>query len=260
MNIVKRELKANYKAFILWCLGLSSMSLLGMMKFQGLSADAAMMDKVIKSFPKIMLAIFGMSDLDMGTLAGYYLILLVYIMIIGGLYAIYLGIKVTSYDINEKTSDFLYSKPVSRNYIILMKQLTAIFFITLFCVANYLFVVWGIALIKDPYTIDKINIISNVALWLVMMFYFAIGNLVGCFKASKAGTYANIIFLWTYMMAVFSDMVNKNWYLIMLSPLKYFDNKLLLKHQLDLKVVTMVGIVTLILFIATHFIMKRKDL
>lgn len=260
MNIVIRELKANYKAFILWIIGLSSMSLLGMMKFQGLSADAAMMDKVIKSFPKIMLALFGMSDLDMGTLAGYYLILLVYIMIIGGLYAVYLGIKVTSFDINEKTSDFLYSKPVSRNYIILMKQLTAIFYITLFCIANYLFVVWGIALIKDPYTIDQVNIMSNIGLWLVMVLYFALGNLIGSFKASKAGAYANIIFLFTYMMAVFSDMVEKSWYLKMFSPFKYFDTKLLLKHQLDIKVIIVTLVMTLILFVTTHFIMKRKDL
>lgn len=260
MNIIKRELKSNYKAFILWTIGLSSMSLLGMIKFQGISADADMMEKVIKSFPKIMLAIFGMSNLDMGTLSGYYLVLLHYIMTIGGLYAIYLGIKVTSYDINEKTSDFLYSKPVSRNYIILMKQLTGILFITLFCVANYLFVIWGIALIKEPYSINNINILSNVALWLVMMFYFAIGNLIGCFKVAKAGMYANVIFLWTYMMATFSDMVDNNWYLVIASPFKYFDVYALFDNQLNSYVAATVLIITITILIISHLIMRHKDL
>ena len=58
MNLFKRELRAGWKAFFFWSLGLFVLCFAGIVKFESYSSSGSMME-LINSFPRIVLAVMG---------------------------------------------------------------------------------------------------------------------------------------------------------------------------------------------------------
>ena len=75
MNILVRELKAGRKAFLFWSLGLFVLVFMGVVKSTGVTADGGGLAALLDSFPRVVLAVFGMVGADIGTFGGYYAVL-----------------------------------------------------------------------------------------------------------------------------------------------------------------------------------------
>jgi len=123
MNILKRECRANLKTFLFWNLGLFVLAFTGMTKFTGIAAATGGEDinKILNQFPKVILAVLGISSVDISTLAGYYSILAFYALICGAIYAIHLGNNAVSREIVDKTYEFIFTKPCTKTYVLGMK-------------------------------------------------------------------------------------------------------------------------------------------
>ena len=64
MNLLKRELRANWKAFFFWSIGMFVLCFAGVVKFESYTASGSMME-LLNSFPRIVLAVMGAVGVDM---------------------------------------------------------------------------------------------------------------------------------------------------------------------------------------------------
>ena len=92
MNILRREWKAGWKAFLFWTLGLFGLMFTGVVKSTGLtSVEGANAAALIAVFPRIVQAVLGMVGMDMSTFPGFYAVLSRYSAVLTAVYAVHLG-------------------------------------------------------------------------------------------------------------------------------------------------------------------------
>jgi ABC-2 type transport system permease protein len=78
---------------------------------------------LFKTFPKPVLVIAGINGLDVGTVIGYFGVLYLYILLMATIHAAMIGAEVISKEERDRTSEFLYPKPISRSKIVTEKLL-----------------------------------------------------------------------------------------------------------------------------------------
>ena len=72
MNIIKKEFRFGLKPFLFWLLGMSFLLVAGMTKYTAIEGGADI-TAIFEQFPKIILAVLGMSGgVDITTLWRYY--------------------------------------------------------------------------------------------------------------------------------------------------------------------------------------------
>ena len=135
--MIVRELKANAKPLLIWCVVIVLFNVAGVMKFEGIAAgDAEAVRQLTVAFPKVALAVMGISDLDMSTFAGYYAVLEFYVGIMAAVYAVSLARNAVSREMTDGTYEFLFVRPVSRARILTAKLLAALIDAIAFAAVN----------------------------------------------------------------------------------------------------------------------------
>lgn len=130
-----RELKINIKTLFLYTVILSVMFLLIFSIYPSLISDEAklMLDEMMSTMPEEMLGSFNMDIIGIENAYGWFKTEgYVFLILIGGTYASILGATILIKEENDKTIEFLYSKPINRNQIVTSKILCGIINILLF--------------------------------------------------------------------------------------------------------------------------------
>ena len=125
MNIFLKEMKSHRKSLIFWSIGVFLMVASGMVKYESLSSSGQPMNEMLAGMPKSMLALLGIGDFDISTATGYYGLLFIYLLLMATIHAAMLGATIIAKEERDKTSEFLFVKPVSRNRVITAKLLAA---------------------------------------------------------------------------------------------------------------------------------------
>lgn len=117
--IFKREMKRNLKSLIIWSLILAGLVLMMLSIYPQMAADQKAVEDMMKSYPEPLKKAFGMNELNFGSLLGFYGIE-IYMMttLVGSIYAALLASGILVKEENEKTIEFLLSKPVTRTEIV----------------------------------------------------------------------------------------------------------------------------------------------
>jgi ABC-2 type transport system permease protein len=174
MNILKRELRAGLKPFILWTVGMFILVFIGIAKFQGISAGGADISQLLNQFPRPVLAVLGMAGLDVSTLGGYSAILFYYVLICAVIYAVHIGSSAVTRESVDKTYEFIFTKPVSRDKILAMKLTAGWIFLFIFCVLNAVFSFMAISTLKIADTITGPILLFSLAVFLIASLFVAL--------------------------------------------------------------------------------------
>lgn len=263
MNIFKREMKANRKALILWCIGILFMIAAGMGKYAGFQASGQSMDELMNLFPKEMLSIFGIGALGMGTITSFYAIVYLCVVLMATIHAGMLGAGIIAKEERDKTSEFLYVKPVSRSSIITSKVLAAIVnvvIINLVSLATSIAVVGKINKGED-FTGDIL--LMTAAMFILQILFLFIGTGLAALsrKPRSAASRVSAIILAAYILDVVINMNEKLGWLTFISPFKYFDaESVMISHKLDFPYVLLSMAIILIFSFVTYVFYKKKDL
>lgn len=261
MNIFSKELKSNIKPFIFWSIGIFLLVAASMVKFEGLSSNTQTTEELLKSFPKIVLTLFGMNNLNIMQLDGYYGVIFFFVVIMAAIYASNLGVKCSAYEINEKTSEFIFSKPVSRTHITLMKIFASIVMIILFCLVSYICSLIGIAMLHTENTIINKIILLNISLFFTSIVYFGIGLFLGAINSKKGSINSSIVFLLTYIIGIIYDMVENNQIIQFFTPIKYFDiSKVIAENKLNIEMIFFSICITFVFIVIGIKNLNKKDL
>ena len=258
MNVFKHELKSNLKSFLVWSLGLFFLVFFGLIEFSGFENDSAAVGSIFSNFPRMFLALMGINDLDPTTTSGYYGILFNYILIITSLFSINLGSNAAAAELNGKTSEFLFSKPLSRLGILSQKTLSGLLFIFVLCILNYIFSISSFAAAGIINDIAYLLFLFCAALFFVSIFFFAFGFFCSSLNVKKGSLIANLLFLCFYFLGFLYDMFEKNAVLRMLSPLKFFE--VASDRKIEMLFVLYSIALAFVLLILSFWILGKKDM
>ncbi len=141
LTIFKHEIKLSVKSLIIWFVCVGGMGLACILLYSSMKGDMAAMAETFASMGAFADA-FGMSQLSIATLIGFYATEVGTIHGLGGaMFAAIMSTCMLSKEEDAHTSEFLFSMPLSRTKVVFSKWcaiLTNIFAFNILCVLLYI--------------------------------------------------------------------------------------------------------------------------
>lgn len=224
MNMFLHELKARRIGLLAWSVGMAFLMWTSMVKFQTLTTDPDATAALLKQMPATIKTIFGMNGLEATTLSGYFGICFLFIAIMVAVHAALLGTGILTAEPLNKTTEFLYTRPVSRRRIITAKLAAGVLQLAILWGVTYL-VSWGsIVIYSSMAGFEHTLLMFMLAAAIVQVFCFSLGMLVAALirSASGAGKLLTGFVFASYALSLISQLDGYNW-LHYASIFRYFD-------------------------------------
>ncbi|MBR0577017.1 ABC transporter permease subunit [Proteiniclasticum sp. BAD-10] len=223
-SLFLRELRVEAKGLLLWTLSLGALIFWGMSEYSFMGTDMGDLSSFMEAMPRVLLAVFGFSDLDLSTAQGYHGILMNYVVLGGVIYAAMLGSRLVAKEELGKTSEFLLVKPRSRKNLLATKLLAGMLLLLLLSLILYGISRYTLWFYVPEAQVTRILSIESLGLFLLMLLYLALG----IFSASALkkprqaqGLTLGAVFF-AYALSVFTDLLEEPGLLRLLTPLRYF--------------------------------------
>lgn len=262
MNILIRELKANFKSLVIWGVIITLLIMLAVAKFSAFAGDPQML-AMLDSIPPAMLDALNMRAFNLTTLSGFYGVMFVYFALLGAIAAAMWGSDMISKEERDKTVEFSLVLPVSRSQVVTAKSLAAL----LNCVA-FVLITWGVSLVAvRSYNPDQafydLLALEMQAMFMIELIFLAFGLLLGCamkqYKRS-ASTAVGII-LATYLISILSVMQEKLDFLKYVTPFRYFDaGELFRSGRMDGTYLLLSAAIVVVCVVGAYMAYGRRDL
>ena len=260
----KREMKVNFKNFIIWLSILIGIFLIVFLIYPSItnSDNIKMIDEMMKIFPEEMLKAFNM---DISSIKNVYGWLksegFIFVLLIIGCYSGILGSNILLKEENDKTIEYLNSLPVKRNSIIFSKVMCGLIYITLMVILLGIFNYIGLSLSgefdKKQYILLSITpIFSSFVIYFVCMFLSTFTH-----KTKKMlGVSLGIVFI-SYVLQMLSTVTETTEFLKYLSVFTLSDiRNVIVKISIN-PIIIIISICLSILFlILTIFDYNKKEL
>jgi len=188
------------------------------------------MTKIFDAMPKAVMDAFSMNGVNLTTVSGFYTVIATYFFIMLGIHATLLGSQIIAKEERDKTVEYLFTMPISREKIIAIKLAAALVnIIALLIVTNVSFI---IAALRYEVTTEFLGFMlrADGAMVLIQLIFLSIGMfLAAVLKRHKlSGRLSLIIVFVAYFLSILMGVTDKLNAFRFLTPYKYFDlNKLL---------------------------------
>ena len=174
----KREIKVNFKSFIIWESLLVGLFLLVYLIYPSIinSDNIQMLNEMMEMFPEEILKAFNMDISSIDSAYGWLKSEgFVFVLLIIGCYAGILGSNILLKEENDKTIEYLNSLPIKRNDIVSSKALAGLIYIVLMIVILGIFNFIGLSLSglfdKNQYILLSITpIFPSLVIYFICMF------------------------------------------------------------------------------------------
>jgi ABC-2 type transport system permease protein len=230
MNIFFRELRANLKSLIIWCVIIGLLIMIGTAKFAAFAGDPESL-KILDAMPEAMLDALNMRAFNLTTVTGFYGIMFIYFGLMAAIAAAMWGSDTISKEERDRTVEFSLVLPVTRSRVITAKVLAA-----LVNCAAFVLITWGMSIVAvQTYSPDaafySFLSLEMQAMFCIELVFLALGLLLGCaMKRYKLSSSTAVgIILVTYILSVVSGMQKDLDFLKYFTPFKYFDAGALLR-------------------------------
>ena len=250
--MLKREIKINFKSFLIWVVSISSLLTLIFSIYPSISKSMSI-DSLMENLPAELLKSFNFDLVSISTSFGWYASEgFVIITLVGALYCAILGSNIILKEESDKTIDFLYSKPVTRNKILISKIIAGLIYMILFNVS--IMIITGIGFSINGDMLIKEWLLLSLSPILIQLAVFFVAAFIGTFftKARKAMGIVLGFVMGTYVLNMVAKMSDSVSFLKYFSPFGYVDSSSILKDgSLEISAVIIVGIA--VIFMALLF-------
>lgn len=183
----------------------------GISKYASMSSSGRSMNDLIAQMPKSLQAIMGAGTLDISKATGYFGILFFYLLLIATIHAVMLGATIISKEERDKTAEFLFVKPASRNKIITSKLLAALVNVVIFNI-----IAWVSSFIIVGNYSNGVSVSGDIAITMAGMFilqllFLVIGTAIAAVnkKPKTVSSLATGILLITFILSIAIDLNDK---------------------------------------------------
>lgn len=260
----KRELKINFKNFIIWTSILIVLFLVVFLVYPSIitSENIKMMDEMMKMFPEEMLKAFNMDITSIDSAFGWLKTEgFIFVLLITGIYSGILGSNILLKEENDKTIEYLNSLPIKRINIVSNKILCGIIYIISMVLIVALFNFIGLSLSGDfdkkSYLLLSITpIFSSIVIFALCLFISTFTH-----KTKKTlGISLGIVFI-SYFLQIISELNEKTEFLKYVSIFTLADiRNVIINIAINPLLVVMSLLITLLFIILTIVHYNKKEL
>lgn len=225
MNLFYYEIKANIKSLIIWSVSVIALVAMGMGKYTGMSSSGDAMKDMMDALPKTLTNIMGMSGFDITTVMGYFGVCFFYIVLMLTIHAVMLGAGIISKEENDKTSEFLMVKPITRKQIITAKLFVSFINIIILNIVTLASSVISLNMVGDGESYFADTFMLMLGVLLLQALFMSIGLLVATVKKNPktVSPLSMGILLFTFMLSMIINAIEKLEWLEWITPFKYFE-------------------------------------
>lgn len=258
--ILKHELKAYSKTFLIWALTIGIMDFGFMIMYPSLQASMIEVEKAFANMGALSIA-FGLDTLSMSTPMGFYGAYVGAVLSLGGaLFAALIGAGILSKEEGGHTSEYLYTLPLSRVNVVLQKIAALFLIILLFNIVNFILGIISFPLIHEDIEINKL-VMYHVGQLLMHLEIGAITVLLSAYyKKVNVGVGLGVALMF-YFADMMSRVLKQLDFLKYITPFYYANAAhVIIKESINIKLLTTGIIITMMCIIVGILYYNRRDL
>ncbi len=232
MNIYKHEFKMKINSILTWSLAIGILIFIFLSIFSSIAVDAKLLNEAMASFPEEFLIAFGMTDIDMSTILGFFGLIFLFIQICLAIQAANYGFSLVSVEETDLTADFLLAKPVGRTRIMTSKLLAAITGLTITNLIVWISSFVFLRMYSDGGQFEtKPVLVLLLSIAVFQLFFLTVGMLISLLvkRVRSVTPYSMALVFGLYVLNAFGGMIGED-KLEILSPFKHFEPNYILKH------------------------------
>lgn len=263
MNIYKHEFKMKFNSVLTWSLGIGLLIFIYLSIFSTIAVDAKLLSEMMASFPEEFLIAFGMTDIDMSTILGFFGLIFLFIQICLAIQAANYGFSLVSVEETDLTADFLLAKPVGRTKIMTSKLLAAITGLTITNLVVWISSFVFLRMFSDGGQFEtKPVLVLMLSIAIFQLFFLTVGMLISLLvkRVRSVTPYSMALVFGLYVLNAFGGMIGED-KLEILSPFKHFEPNYILKHaayDLPLAWISVAAIV--ISIVGSYVLYSRRNI
>jgi len=262
-NIYLHELRTRLKSVVTWSLGLTLLIIFYLSIFPSFSEQAALLNEMLAKFPPQLLAAFGMGNIDLADMLGFYGFLFIFIQLCLSIQASNYGFGLVSIEESELTADFLLSKPVSRWQVMNSKLLAALTSLGITDVIFWLVSFVCILLFRGSHAYEpRILLLLFAGGVLFQLFFLSVGLVISLLvrRVRSVTPYALGLGFGAYILNAFSGMLG-DVKLELITPFRHFDPNYIVSHAAyDTPLVLLNVAVSVVALVASYWLYIRRDI
>lgn len=232
MNIFRHEFKMNFRSVVVWSLAIFLLIFVYMSMFSTIARDAELLNQMMAKFPEELLMAFGMTNVDMSAVLGYFGLVFTFCQLCIAIQAANYGFSLVSVEERDLTADFLLTKPVGRIRILTSKLLSAISGLT---ITNL--VVWAGSFIcinlfragKEYESRPVLLLLLSIAVF--QLAFLTLGILISLLvkKVRNVTPYSMALAFGMYVLSAFGGMLGED-KLEIITPFKHFEPNYIIQN------------------------------
>lgn len=210
--MLKRELKINFKSFLIWTGILVVLFFVVFLVYPSIVSNdnIQMMDEFVKMFPEEMIKAFNLDIASIDSAFGWLKTEgFIFVLLITGVYAAILGSNIVLKEESDKTIEYLNSLPIKRSSILFSKVICALIYIILMVITIGIFNYFGLSISGD--FDQKQYILLSITPLFAALPLFAINLFLSTFfhKSKKTFGLGLGIAIASYFLQILSEMHEK---------------------------------------------------
>ncbi|MBB6454061.1 ABC-2 type transport system permease protein [Salirhabdus euzebyi] len=263
MIIFKREWKTNLKSLLIWSASVTAVILLLLLIYPQMAEQQQDISELLKAYPEGLQQVFGMDQLDMSTLLGFYGIeVFMMLTLLGSIYASIFASNILSKEENDHTAEFLLAKPVTRRQIVTEKLLAVLCNVVILNIVATVSSLIGFQFASSKMPMDTFWIFVVGALLLHLTFA-AISFFLSSFirKSRKILSVSLAIVILSYFLSIAVGLSDSLEALKFFTPFEYVKaTEIATTNQLDPLYLLLMGLIMVVSISLAYFIYHKKDM
>ena len=262
-NIYIHEFRTRLKSVIIWSLSLTFLLVFYFSLFPVFADQAALMNEFLARYPQQLRAAFGMDNMDMSTVLGFYSFIFLFVQLCLAIQASNYGFGLVSIEESELTADFLLSKPVSRMQVLTSKLLAALTSLTITNLVVWVSSFAAISLFRGEHEYEPGTLILLLlSIVIFQLFFLSVGLVISLLvkRVRSVTPYALGLGFGAYVLSAFSGIF-KDVKLELITPFKHIDPAYIVLHgAYDTPLVLLNAAVTLVALAVSYWLYIRRDI
>ena len=262
MNILKQELKMSFRSWFWFTSSMLALLIMFGSFFNVFKDQAIEVDKLLQNFPAEFRAAFGFADVNLSEIEGFFSFIMSYMVLIGAVFGMKLGISLLSEESRRKTADFLLTKPIRRHEVVTGKLLAILLQLV---IQNML--IFGIGIVfLQIITSESFDLVVyfllTLSILLVQLFFVGVGLAIAAIlnriKSVMPITLGVVFFF--FIIELVNESIREK-ALSYITPFAYFQGSSILRtRNYDTAFLVIDLSVFILLTILAYWIYCKKDI
>jgi len=262
MNIFKHEFKMNLRSVVTWSVSLVILIFVFLAIFSGMGKDAALLNEAMTKFPKELLIAFGMVNMDMSTILGFFALGFLFCQVCLAIQAANYGFSLLSVEERELTADFLMAKPVKRSQILTSKLLAAFAGLTITNAVVWISSFGFIAIYSNDQGFAARSLVALLlSIVVFQLFFLTVGMVISLLvkRVRSVTSFSMALVFGLYLLNAFGGMLGEET-LEIISPFKQFEPNYIIKNASydSLALISVAAI--LISVVGSYWLYEKRDI